>query len=210
VAGFGEAMLDTLSDIWWPTNIPLTAYRAFGVHVPLYALLGYSLFLGFGSYLVFEFISDGRGDRFLWATAGVFFAADLLYEIPFLNLHLYRYYGPQPLRLAGFPLYWPVLNAMVVIAGGAMLYAVRDRLEGSGLFAGFAIPIVALGVLTGAAWPTFVTLHMSVGRPVRWAAALFTIGVSLWVVRAVAELAGSHEHLPTKGGVDAVIASAAP
>jgi hypothetical protein len=202
-AGFGESMLDTLTELWWPVNIPLTAYRGFGVHVPLYALLGYSLFLGFGCYLVFDLIRRGKGAQWIWAVAGAFFVADLLYEVPFTSLNLYRYYGPQPFRLGGFPLYWAFLNAMAVIVGGWMFHAVAHRLHGWRSVAAFAIPIMALGPLMGAGWPVFSTLHMNVAAPLRWLTALFAMAVSVWLVTWVASTANTASTATTAASASA-------
>jgi hypothetical protein len=189
VAGLAEAFFDANSLLWWPKNIPLPIFTAYGVQVPAYVLWGYSLFLGVGCWVVYETIRDGRGARGVWTVAAVFFVADLIYEIPFSTLHLYRYYGPQPFKLGGFPLYWAFLNSMVVIVGGWMFWAVRGRLVGWGQIAGLVIPMFALGPLCGAAWPTFLALHASVAQPMRWVAALFTMGVSAWIVQLVADVA---------------------
>jgi hypothetical protein len=196
-AGFGEAVLDALSNIWWPTNIPWGVFTAFGVRVPSYALMGYCLFLAVGSYAVYEVIRAGKGPRAVWLIAGIFFALDLLYEIPFLNLDLYDYYGPQPYNVAGFPLHWAFLNAMVVIVGGWMFLQMEDRMSGPGLFIAFCVPVVALGPLVGIAWPVFLTLHMDVAGVVRWIAATFAIGASVWFVSFVADAAKARQARPS-------------
>lgn len=188
-AALGEAMLDALTLLWWPTNIPLTAFTAFDVEVPAYALMGYCLFLGAGCYWVYEQIRDGKGARAVWVAAAVFFVADLVYEPPFISMGLYEYYGPQPMEVAGFPLYWGFLNTMVVIVGGWLFFLFEDRMVGAGRLIALVIPMFALGPLIGAAWPTFLTLHMDVPELARWTAAAYSIWLSVWAVRYVAEVA---------------------
>ncbi len=191
LSALAEPLLDTLGYIWWPTNIPLTLYTAFGIEIPSYTAMGYCLFLGFGSYLVYERVRAGAGPATVWAIAAAFLCADLLYEIPFLNLGLYDYYGPQPLSVAGFPLFWPFLNASVVVVGGGLMIALcaDDRPQAQRALGAVLAPVLAIGALLAAGWPVFLALHATLPAAIRAAVAAVTIALAVGEVAAIAGVA---------------------
>ena len=187
-AGLGSGLIDHLSMIWWPLNIPLPAFRVAELQVPVFDVVGYCLFMGVGSFYVYEAIQGGKGSEHIWKTAAVFFIADLIYELPTLNLGLFEYYGPHPFVIAKFPIYWAFLNAMIVVAGGGLFYFLFATI-GRYWYLAFCAPIMSLGVLLGISWPVFITLHMDVPAIVRWIAGGYAILGSVWMIRFVANVA---------------------
>ncbi|MCW3063604.1 MAG: hypothetical protein JWN32_776 [Solirubrobacterales bacterium] len=184
---------DFLTLVWFPSNIPLPFVTEFGMKDPLFDALGYVLFIGFGGYLLYTQLLEGRGARAIYATFALWSATDLLLELPFLHAGLYRYYGDQPLLIGGFPLHWAFMNGLVPSLAGTLMYAGTELLPGSRRAAAWrvaACPALAAGLLMIPIFPVAAALHADVGSWVRIVAALVTIAISASATLALAAFAG--------------------
>jgi hypothetical protein len=180
---------DSLTYVWFPSNIPAPYITAFGMRDPLFDLLGTALFYGLGGWLLCEQLRSGRGARAIWLTFAVWACADLALELPFLQWGLYRYYGHQPLQVAGFPLHWVFMNGAVPVVTGVLMYGAIARwpFEARGVFWRVAgAPVIAGGLLLVPMAPVATALHADVASWVRGAAAILSIGISLGAVRSIA------------------------
>jgi hypothetical protein len=82
VAYFAPPVLNRLTLVWFPDNIPLSYISAFGMRDPLFDYLGYALFFGLGGYSCYRLIGSGRGARGVLGVALTWGVADLVYELP--------------------------------------------------------------------------------------------------------------------------------
>ena len=114
---------------------------------------------------------------------GLFWLANFALEMPGLNLGIYQYYGDQPFKLFGFPLWMAMTNAVMPLLGGALLNLFKDVLTGPRVL--LAIPMMPM--VTGMpqiaiGWPTWLALNSGGGPVVTHAAALISLGLSLTAV----------------------------
>jgi len=183
---------NALTKVWFPSNIPYPFVEAFGMKDPLFDMLGYALFIGFGGYLLLTMLRAGQGARAIYTTFVLWGVTDLVLEIPFLQWGLYQYYGDQPFEIAGFPLHWVFLNGFVPIAAGSLMYLVTDRWPGSQRGAALrvaACPALAGGLLMIPIFPVATALHADVPSGVRMLASVAAIAMTAWAVLAAARLA---------------------
>jgi len=183
---------NALTKVWFPSNIPLPYVEAFGMKDPLFDMLGYALFIGFGGYLLLTQLRAGHGARAVYATFLLWGVTDLVLEIPFLQWGLYQYYGDQPFEIVGFPLHWVVLNGFVPVAAGCLMYLATDRWPGSQRGAALrvaACPALAGGLLMVPIFPVATSLHADVASGVRMAAAVVAVAMTAAAVVAAARLA---------------------
>lgn len=193
-AGFVEPLDDTASRLWFSVHmsVPFTIYgRTWAVFFPL----GYAIYYGLGSWVVYKVMCRGgsRNALLLLAIAGGLF--DTAVEYPWLSTKLYKYYGPQPFDLFGFPLYWAFINTAYLFVVGYAFFLLRDWLRGTKALAGFFIPIVSIGIIYGLAWPTWIAMNVQ-GPPIAamWIASAVTMALSavvIWLISSAAAKYGS-------------------
>jgi hypothetical protein len=128
--------------------------------------------------------------RAFWIGVGITFVLDLLIELPLLAGRLYTYYPVDdvPLSVAGFPLYWLMINTTGPVLCAAVLYAARDY------FTGWRAPfLVLLPVVADAACsiavglPVYSVLHApGATEPIRWAGAVLSCAIGLVLLDALA------------------------
>jgi hypothetical protein len=183
---------NALTKVWFPSNIPLPYVEAFGMRDPLFDMLGYALFIGFGGYLLLTQLRAGRGARAVYGTFALWGVADLVLEIPFLEWGMYQYYGDQPFEILGFPLHWVVFNGLVPVLAGGLMYLAADRWPGAPRGAALrvaACPAVAGAILMIPMFPVATALHADVSGVVRHLAAIVAIAVAAAMLLACARLA---------------------
>lgn len=208
VAYFAPPLLNRLTLVWFPDNIPLAYIHAFGMRDPLFDYLGYALFFGLGGYSCYRLIGSGRGARAVYGVAVVWGVADLVYELPFLRWGLYTYYGPQPFQILGFPIHWVLINSMVPVVTGTLMHLATsghdiDRRRMLLRVAG--CPPLASFVTLGVAMPIGVALNATTTAAAVHLAALLSIAMALGLIlfcaryaQRVAEFAESAELEPVR------------
>ena len=140
---------------------------------------------------------------------GLFWLANFALEMPGLNLGIYYYYGDQPFKLLGFPLWMAMTNAVMPILAGAVLNLFKDVLTGPRVL--LAIPLMPMITATpqiAIGWPTWLALNSGGGPMVTHAAALVSLGLSITVVYLIGSkvcvTAGAAANEPTFGKVAAL------
>lgn len=201
VAGFVEPLDDTASRLWFTVHmsVPFTVYgRTWAIFFPL----GYAIYYGLGSWAVYKVMDRGgsRKTLLMLAIAGGLF--DTAVEYPWLSTRLYKYYGPQPFDILGFPLYWAFINTAYLFVVGYAFFLLRHWLKGTKALAGFFIPIVSIGMIYGLAWPTWIAMNVQ-GPPIAamWIASAVTMALStvvIWLISAAAARYGSPLRLQPK------------
>lgn len=199
IGGFGVGVVvppiyNTLTLVWFPSNIPGTFVTAFGMRDPFFDAIGYALFIGFGGWVLCEQLLAGAGRRAIVSTYLFWGVADLVIELPFLRWGLYTYYGYQPLTISGFPLHWVVMNGLIPVVSGYAMYLVARHWPGGRAGAAGRVvlcPAFAAGVLLVPMAPIATALNAAVPDLVRVVASLASIAISLSLLRWITA------HLPT-------------
>jgi hypothetical protein len=184
-----EPVVDLLGLVWYPRPGQWVAFTTVSP-VPWWGLFVYIVFFGAVPYLALRSMRQyGVTVRSTWAWFVAFFVLDALIEQPIIHSGLYHYYGSPPFEVLGFPLYWMFINA-----GGPMLEATL-LLVATQFFRGpRALIVVLLGMVadiacsTSVGWPIFSALNAQATEPVKWAAALMTIGLGVLLIQAIAAL----------------------
>jgi len=201
VVSLGEPMLDTLGHLWWPTNLPGPAFRAFDLDVPLLIPPCYVFFVAMTGYFAYRMFLRGLtvGGVFLvWLAIA---CTDLLLEFPGVLADVYRYYGRQPFYFGNFPLHWAWLNGTGMLCVGFALWLMVPRLHGwQKLFLVLAPTIGFLGSYGITAWPAFLAINADVSKPVMHAIDLLSLAMCLLVVSAIANVVARRPDEPDPVG----------
>lgn len=182
-------IFNALTLVWFPSNIPLPFVTAFGMKDPLFDVIGYALFIGFGGWVLCEQLRAGRGAPAIWATFAVWGVADLVIEIPFLQWGMYTYYGDQPLTIGGFPAHWVAMNGTVPVLAGVLMYLVTEHWPFGAKGAAWrvaAVPAVSGALLMLPMAPIATALHADVPSWMRMGAQLVTVTICAVTLRLIA------------------------
>jgi hypothetical protein len=188
-----EPFWDVNALFTFATNSHPIALTAFGRHIPLYLAFIYPAFIGWGSFLGYHLIRKGTSVRGLLLLLPVgFFLADGLIEIAGIRLDLWRYYGHQPLTIAGWPVLFGALNGTITLLGGALLTVLERQLVGwrRPLLA-LAVPSAYVGTYAIVGWPMWAALNANVPRIVDWLAGAAGLTICGLVTQLVAEATGT-------------------
>ncbi|MET0985608.1 MAG: hypothetical protein ABW034_09400 [Steroidobacteraceae bacterium] len=186
VASLTECLWDVLGAVWYPQYGHTPLYRLFNVSVPLWMLAAYPCYLGGQGYWVYKRFSEGMTQTQFWKFYAFAWFTNFLLEIPVLQLGVYAYYGPQPFKVLGFPLWQAMGNALMPILIGALVYVWRDVFAGiRGLMLLLAIPVTQVLALGGVGWPTWLAINSGRGLEITVPASLVTFALSLMIAYLV-------------------------
>lgn len=132
LAYFNEPVDDILGLVWHPRIHQDTVLNTIGP-IPMWGLPTYIVFFGGIPWLLLrELLRVRFSIRAFWMGVALTFGADLAIELPLLQTHLYVYYstGSVPMSVAGFPVYWLMINTTGPILCAAVLFAVPGYFTG--------------------------------------------------------------------------------
>jgi hypothetical protein len=181
-----EPIYDIVGSVWYPADSQLTLFRAFNVAIPAWLLPAYAWYIGGQGYLMFRKFESGINASQLWRFYLLFWLSNLALEVPGLTLGIYVYYGPQPFKLFGFPLWMAMTNSLMPIVLGATYHSFGDILKGRSVW--LAVPMVPMAIgfcQIAAGWPTWLALNSGKGLLVTDAAATVSLLLSMTVVYLV-------------------------
>ena len=186
-----EPIVDVLGGCWWPRVGGWKAFTLFDTPVPVWAAACYFWYVGGQALITYRVLSRNPTRRSVWKLWAVFMAADLALEVPATLIHIYKYYGHQPLSVGGLPLWWLPVNGAMALVAGVLVWRTAPLLHGTALL--LAIPLVVMGdsLANGAAgWPAWLALHSNWPQPVAHVAGIVCFGMAallIWCVSLVVE-----------------------
>ncbi|MBT8338739.1 MAG: hypothetical protein HKP58_18205 [Desulfatitalea sp.] len=164
ISYFMEPFFDYNICIWYPEIGTDSFYRLYNKSIPIWPIGVYGIYMGGGAYWVYRKMIEGTTSSALWKMSLLFFAADLILEIPGLQLGLYYYYGPQAFKIGGIPLWMVMANTGVPFLIAASIFGLRHFLTGYRIW---LIPLLVFTLcLTGevlSGWPMWFTLNSGAG-----------------------------------------------
>jgi hypothetical protein len=172
------------------------AQTAFPIDYPLWAVLLYIQFGGFQCWVFYLMLKHGAGRRLFWSVAGWQIVVKAVIEIPLINAHVYQYYGNQPFRLLGFPLWWVFTN-FGELFGAVVLFLLMKRFGNKAATAAIFIVPAAFGaweLWTG--WPIYAALNFDANSLLKHFAALVTAAVTIATLWAFARFMPMLHALP--------------
>lgn len=175
IATYEEPIVDLLAKCWWPTIGQWTAIEAFGRPIPWLCVFAYMAYYGGGVILLSRLFRSGISSKQFMRVFYIAILANIVMEPIPLNLGLWVYYGSQPFTVFGYPLFWPVNNALAAMMTATLVYKLGPYLtELSKLL---IIPLILTGnMISNAAvmWPLWTALNMPYGYAVTYPAAILT------------------------------------
>ncbi|MEA2168412.1 MAG: hypothetical protein QOF76_1712, partial [Solirubrobacteraceae bacterium] len=188
LALFNEPVDDIMGLVWHPRPNQNTVIDTIGP-VPLWGLPTYIIFFGGVPWLLLRELRNLRFTaRAYWIGIAITFVLDLLIELPLLQADLYTYYadGDVPMSIAGFPLYWLLINTTGPIFCATILFAARDYFTGWRAPLILLVPVVAdASCSIAVGLPVYSALHApGAGGAVRWGGALLSCAIGLVVLDA--------------------------
>jgi len=190
VASLFEPIAAANGLVHYPRAGQVILFSAYGVDIPLFLTLAYTAEIGLGALATWRLLRAGRGPNAIARVWLLIALGDILLETPALWLHVFSYYGPQPLNLWGMPLYWAPLDGALGILPAVLIHLLhrpswklRQYLVTVAVF-----PSSVAIFYMGAGWPIFLLMHTGVALPWIWLAALASIGLTYLFVRGLAAL----------------------
>jgi hypothetical protein len=188
LAYFNEPVDDILGLVWHPRPHQDTVLNTIG-QIPMWGLPTYIAFFGGIPWLLLLELRRGRFTlKRFWTGVLLTFVADLLIEIPLLQTHLYAYYarGSVPMSIAGFPVYWLLINTTGPILCAAILFGVPDYFRGWRRMLLILVPAAAdAGCSIVVGLPVYSALHAPhAGGGVKWLGAVISVLVGIAVLDA--------------------------
>ncbi|WP_238304811.1 MULTISPECIES: hypothetical protein [Mycobacterium] len=172
------------------------AQTAFPVDYPLWAVLLYIQFGGFQCWVFYLMLKRGAGRRTFWMVAGWQVIVNGLIEIPLINAKVYQYYGDQPFRLFGFPLWWVFTNFGELL-GAVVLYLLIKRFGNKAAAAAIFIVPAAFGAWElWAGWPVYAALNFDTSSAVKHFAALVSAAITMLTLWTFAKFMPVLQSLP--------------
>lgn len=178
------------------------AQTAFPVGYPLWAVLLYVQFGGFQCWVFYMMLKHGATARAFWAVAFWQVVVNAIIEIPLINTNVYQYYGEQPFRLAGFPLWWVFTNFGELLGAVVLLLLIKRFGPKASVAAIFVVPASfgAWELWTG--WPIYAVLNLDTNSFVKHGAALAVAAATLLTLLAFAKFMPALHALPDRRAGD--------
>jgi hypothetical protein len=190
IALFNEPVDDILGLVWHPRPGQNTVLDTMGP-VPMWGLPTYIIFFGAVPWLLCRELEKLQFTlRAFWIGVGITFVLDLVIELPLLAGQLYTYYPVNnvPLTVAGFPLYWLMINTTGPVLCAAILFTARDYFRGWRAPLLVLVPVAAdaaCSIVVGL--PVYSALHAPGAAPaLRWGGAVLSCLIGLALLDALA------------------------
>ena len=175
-----EPVVDVLGLCWFAKQGSIGLFTAWGVTIPAFMLPVYCWYVGGQALFVFGAMQAGITASRLYRLYGIFALVNVALELPGLNMGIYAYYGNQPFEVLGFPLWWPICNALMPIVMAALVHVLLPYLRGMSLLLVILLGPMAAGMTNGAIGiPVWVALNSSAPAWVAYCAALVSLALGL-------------------------------
>jgi hypothetical protein len=183
-----EPFWDQLGHLWFNAG-NANAWTVFEhlevpVHYPWWAVALYIQFGGFECFAFYLMFKLGVSARRFWMFCGWQVVCNLLIEIPLIQAHVYQYYGEQPFRVAGFPVWWVFTNFGEILAGAALYWLVTRYGMRAAPAAIVLVPSAFGAWELWAGWPIYAALNFEARMPVKQLAVFAAAAISvttLWL-----------------------------
>lgn len=182
LAIFYEPVGDILGMAYYPEAGQVGWIDTFGRSTPMFiALLYFVYFPPFIMWFLGQ-VDKGMTVATWWKVWGATVISTFVFEPIPLHFGLWTYYGPQPLRLFGFPLYWAFLNATFIYVLAMGVYAIVRHFPSRHHW--LIVPAMPLLLLAGhgaPALPVATTLASTDSRLINELGGLLTMGLCVLV-----------------------------
>ena len=166
---FFEPYPDVLGLAVFPQEGQVHWISGLGRDIPMYIGFIYLFYWAPAWLTMVDLLQRGITPRRYWALCGIMVVATCAIELIPLHFRMWQYYGSQPLRLGGFPLWWGFINGHSFIASSVVLVLLLRVLPANRRFLLVVLmPAVVLAVHTGGAMPGYSTVATTSNPTVTW------------------------------------------
>ncbi len=179
-----EPVVDTMGLCYIKFGAATHTYTLMDREMPLFIPFVYTWYVGGLAYIAYRLYSAGITKRGMFALYLTDVVINIFLESPGVLLGAYKYYGPQPLDFWGLPLWWVLMNPLMPMIGGALIYRLKPHLKGWHVLAvAPIIPMVDGATNAAIGWPMWISLNQD-GISLFWThvAAGVTFCLALYVV----------------------------
>lgn len=197
-----EPIVDVLGQVYLKELGAHGTFTILGRTMPLYICFVYPWYVGGMGYLAYRLFDQGVTAKNLFQLWALDAVVDVFLELPGIIAKTYLYYGHQPLKVFGFPLWWAMVNPVMPMLAGALLFFVIPRLGTSPGWRLLAIvPLIPMadGIANAAAgWPMWIALNIP-DQSYLWTylGCAATLTLSLYCVWIIGLAVGRTESTPT-------------
>lgn len=169
IASLFEPLLDVNGGVWYPETGGISFLTLLGVRLPVFVLTSYTWIIGGQAYLCWRaFDQRWPLERMLRLIAFVA-VTDVMTEFIGVGMGAYGYYGNQPFQVLGFPLWYPLVNTVAPLFGGATFYLLRPYLRGPRSVLGLLMVVIGIsGGYSVCGWPLWTGLRSDAPMPVMY------------------------------------------
>lgn len=177
-----EPITDHVAFVWFAPEGMWTMFETFNRPMPWFILPCYIWFMGGQIAFIIWQMRKGATTRTFWWMYVAFIATNIIMEVPALAAGIYTYYGAQPFKIAGLPIWFQAMNACVPLVATAVSLYLWPRLRGiQKLALLLVVPSshVACNAISG--WPMWSALNSTDNLVITSLAGLLSIAISLGV-----------------------------
>lgn len=178
-----EPIVDTMGLCYIKEGAEIHVYTLMDREMPLFIPFVYTWYVGGLAYVAYRLFAAGITKKGLFTLYLVDVFVNIWLESPGVLMGAYEYYGPQPLNFWGLPLWWVLMNPLMPILGGALIYRLEPHLRGWKILG--VVPLIPMvdGLVNAAiGWPMWLGLN---GDFPTWAThitAAMTFALALYAV----------------------------
>jgi hypothetical protein len=152
-----EPLADLVGVLWFASDNIAITIELMGRHIPLYVVVGYMFFFGLISYIDYRAIALGMARKYFLISMATAFGFDWFLQSTGASFSLYEYYGNDPFRILGAPVWWFTMDIVSTLLIAYLLFTLRHRLVGWGrLLVIGIVPVVYAGWNGAAGFPIFI------------------------------------------------------
>lgn len=190
IACNSEPVGDYLGQIVYAPDIPWFDYTILGHEMPSFILVGFATYVALGGWAAYRFLAAGRSLRDVAiACVVVVGLPEIILEVLLHHWDIIAYYGDNPTRILGIPLYTIVQNSTLLpVYGVGVLLGVRYLTGWRVLWMIVVMPTITMGYIVGVSWPVYQAVGSTADAWVVWIAAAWTIVASVAVSYAALQI----------------------
>jgi hypothetical protein len=176
-----ESLVDILGRCYFPTD-GWMGQTLLGRSVPVWVDITYAIFFGAFPYFLYLLLKRGTSRRAMWLAIVTFWVANMILELPLLGSNLYVYYGVQPFKVGGFPLFWLTINVLGALSAAVVVTCTERFLTGPRLLLVVLVPFACYMASWVVDMPGFWALNSNASNAVKWAAVGLSVALGVLAI----------------------------
>jgi hypothetical protein len=189
-----EPFADYVGLLWFADDNVAVTINLMGRHIPLYVVVGYAFFFGLQAFIDYRAIGLGMNSKYFVGSFVFAWVFDFALQATGATFGLYQYYGNNPFRVFGAPVWWFTIDGIAPMLIALLLFALRHRMVGWGrLLPVVVVPATYAGWNGAVGLPIFAALNSNYDPAINgngstglvWLGGFLTIGLCLlfgWII----------------------------